>query len=506
MSSNSRIAKNTLLLYFRQILVMLVSLYTMRVVLKVLGVEDYGIYDVVAGVITSFSFLNGAMAIASQRYFSFDLGKKDHLHLKNTFNVTFQIYIIIVIAIVIIAETIGLWFITHKLVLPENRITASVCVYQAAVLSFILSLMTAPYVACVIAHENMNVYAYASIIEVTLKLVCVFIVQVMSYDKLIIYSFSLVTVMITNALIYRYYCKKHYNECQFKFTRDKKLFKELISYCGWNLFGASVGVAKYQLTNILLNIYQGVIVNAARGIANYVNVAVMSFSQSFNTALRPPIIKSYALKQQEDTLKLVFRGCKFTFFLVYIFALPLVLEMNTVLCLWLENPPDYAVMFTSLAIVDAVIDSISYPVMTLAQATGKIKLYQGVVGGVLLLNFPISWIFLRLGAPAYSVMIIAIIITFLALVVRLYIIRKLVFFPVGIFLSKTIMPCIIVAISSAILPIYYHCYNEASLLRFIVTVFISLLSTSLCVLFLGMNRQERLFVVSKIKERNPFCR
>lgn len=505
-SNTTRIAKNTLLLYFRQILIMLVSLYTVRVVLNVLGAEDYGIYNVVAGVVTMFGFLSGAMATASQRYFAFDLGKEDYEHLETTFSVTFQIYILLAAIIVVLAETIGLWFVMNKLVIPPERMAAAIWIYQAAVFSFLLTLIATPYMASIIAHENMNIYAYVSIVEAVLKLGIVFLLQVLDYDKLILYALLLTLVSFVNTGLYIIYCKKNYNECKLRYVKDKALFKELVSYSGWNLFGASIGVIKNQIINILLNIYFGVVVNAARAISHQVNAAVTSLSQNFCTALRPPIVKTYAAGDKDETMKLVFRGCKFTYFLMYVFALPLILEMETVLNLWLETPPGHAVIFTSLALVDAVIDSISYPLMALAQATGKIRFYQSVVGGILMLNFPISWIALKLGAPAYSVMIVAIVVTFTAAVVRLFIIRRLAQFSIKQFLTKSALPCILVSVLSAILPLVIVLNLEENFLRLCITTCVSVISMLLCVVMVGMSKVERKMVYVKAKEKLPFLK
>ena len=501
MSNTTRIARNTLLLYFRQILIMLVSLYTVRIVLNVLGEEDYGIYNVTAGVVTMFGFLSGAMATASQRYFAFDLGKGDTEHLKTTFSVTFQIYVLLAVIIVILAETVGLWFVTHKLVIPPERLSAAVWIYQAAVLSFLLTLVTTPYMASIIAHENMDIYAYVSIVEAVLKLGIVFLLQTLDADKLILYGLLLAAVALINTTIYRTYCKKHYQECKFQYVRDKGLFKELVSYSGWNLFGASIGVIKGQIINILLNLYFGVVVNAARAVSHNVSAAVTSFSHNFNTALRPPIIKTYANDQKDETMKLVFRGCKFTYFLMYVFALPLVLEMETVLKIWLGNPPDYAVIFTQLALIDAVVDSISYPIMALAQATGKIRLYQSVVGGILMMNFPISWIILKLGAPAYSVMVVAVVVTFIAFVVRLIIVRRLANFSIRQFAKKAALPCVLVTILAAIIPLLVRINFDESFLRLCITTFASVVSVGLFVFVIGMNKGEREMVAAQVKKK-----
>ena len=496
-----RVARNTLMLYFRQILIMAVSLYTVRVVLNVLGAEDYGIYNVVAGVVTMFGFLSGAMATASQRYFSFDIGKGDVEHLKKTFAVTFQIYVLLALVIVLVAESLGLWFVNTKLVIPEARLTAANWIFQAAIVSFLLTLITTPYMASIIAHENMNVYAYASIIEVALKLGIVFLLRDLPYDKLILYGLLLAAVALVNTSIYRFYCRLHYAECKVLFVRDGALFREIISYSGWNLFGAAVGVVKNQVINILLNLHFGTIVNAARGVASQVNSAVVNFGQNFSTALRPQIIKTYAAERKDETMNLVFRGCKFTFFLMYLFALPLCLEMKTILSLWLKNPPEYSVCFTQLALIDAVIDSISYPLMTLAQATGKIKLYQGLVGGVLLCNLPVSYIALQFGVSAYAVMIVAICITVTAFLVRLIIIKHLAKFSIRNFIQKTILPCLLVAFLASLAPLVFYFHFAEGFFRLCATTFISISSTALCVLFIGMNYMERKALIASVKSK-----
>lgn len=504
MSNSTRIAKNTIALYFRQILIMLVSLYTVRVVLATLGAEDYGIYNVVAGVVTMFGFLSGAMATASQRYFSFDLGKGDTEHLKTTFSVTFQIYLLIIAVVVFIAETFGLWFVNHKLVIPAGRMTAANWIYQAAIVSFVLTLVTTPYMACIIAHENMKVYAYVSIVEAVMKLGIVFLLKVLPFDKLSLYGVLLAAVAFINTGIYRLYCHKHFEECRLYFVKNGKLFREIVGYSGWNLFGSVVGVFKNQMTNILLNLFFTPIVNAARAVASQVNSAVTSFSQNFSTAVRPQIIKSYASDKKDECISLVFYGCKITFFLMYIFSFPLILEMDFILELWLKNPPELAVIFTQLALIDAVIDSISYPIMTLAQATGKIKLYQGVVGGILLLNLPVSYVALKLGAPAFSVMVIAIGITFLAFIVRLLIVKHLTEFSLRAFVLQVVLPVAAVSVCSAVVPVFLKMIVKNAIAEFFAVVFSSVIFCGVFILFFGLKKSERNVLVLKIRGR--FCR
>ena len=501
MSNSSRIAKNTLALYFRQILIMLVSLYTVRVVLNTLGAEDYGIYNVVAGVVMMFGFLSGAMATASQRFFSFEMGRKNEAGLPHIFSVTLTIYAFLSAVIVIFAETLGFWFVCNKLVIPLERMTAAKWIYQCAVISFLFTLMTTPYMSAIIAHENMSIYAYVSIAEAALKLAVAFVLKIAVADKLILYGILLLFVAIINTGLYRFYCRRHYKECRFRLSWDKKLFSGMFSYVGWNLFGSSVGVFKNQIVNILLNQFFGSLVNAARAIASQVSAAVTSFSQNFSTAIRPQIIKTYAAEEKEECLSLTFRGCRMTFFLMYIFTLPLLLEMPFVLDVWLKNPPENAVIFARLVLIDALVDSVSYPIMTLAQATGKIKLYQSAVGGILLMNLPASYVCLKCGLPAYSVLVAAICITFIAFVVRLFIVKVLTGFSIRSFLMSVCLPIFAVAVLSAVVPVAARYFIKGGVMNFICVVFLSVTFASASILFVGMNKSERVSVLNMMRRR-----
>ena len=501
MTNTSRIAKNTLFLYFRQILIMLVSLYTVREVLDVLGAEDYGIYNVVAGVVVAFGFLSGAMATASQRYFAFDIGKGDIKHLSTTFSVTFQIYLLIAVTVIVLAETAGLWLVNHKLVIPPARMAAAGWIYQAAVASFLLTLMTAPYMAAIIAHENMKVYAYASVAETLLKLGTVFFLKVLPFDKLSLYGTLLAAVALVNTGIYRLYCRRNYEECRGRPVRDRVLFKEMLGYSGWNLFGAGVGVAKNHAVNVLLNLSFGPAVNAARGISAQAGSAVTSFASNFSTAMRPQVIKSYAAHEKDACLTLVYRGCKMTFFLMWALTLPLCLEMDFVFRLWLKKPPEGSALFTRLTLIDSLLECISYQIMTLAQATGKIRLYQGIVGGILLLNLPVSYVALNLGAPAWSVFAAGICVTAIASVARLIIVKYLAGLSMRRFCARVLFPCMGVCIASSALPFFVFRSLGESAFRFLVTSAVSVFAVGLSVLFIGLSKAERQSVLAHIRRR-----
>ncbi len=477
-------------------LIMLVSLYTVRVVLEILGAEDYGIYHVVAGVVTMFGFLSSAMASASQRYFSFDIGRGDIEQLKKTFRVTVTVYALLVLIIVLLAETVGLWFVKNKLIVPQERMQAAFWIYQFAILSFGAMILTAPYMASIIAHENMNVYAYVSIIEAILNLGIVFILKALPYDcdKLIFYGFLLFAVACINTTLYRCYCRKKYDECRFRFLWDGKRIKELVSYMGWNLFGNGSSVLKNQGVNILLNQYFGPVIIAARTISAQINSAATKFSQNFNTAMRPQIIKSYAAGEKKAMLSMMFRGSKGTYLLMYLFVLPLAIETPIVLHLWLKKPPEYAVLFTRLLMFDVLFTSISYPLMAAAQATGKIKMYQSVVGGILLFNLPISLIILLLGAPSYSVMIVEIVLSFFAFMARLLILRRLVIFSIRQFVKIVCIPVCIVSIVSAFLPVTIFFLLPESILRLFLVTGASLISVCVSGYIIGLNKEEQLKV------------
>jgi O-antigen/teichoic acid export membrane protein len=470
-------------------------------VLETLGVEDYGIYNVVAGVVTMFGFLNGSMAGASQRYFAFEIGRRDYKQLKETFSLSLEIYVLIAVLVILLAETVGLWFVSYKLVIPPERKVAMLWVYHFSITTFLFTILNTPYMAAIIAHEDMNIYAYVSIVETILKLVVALILNFIAWDKLRLYGILLCVVTFINTTIYKTICIVKYQECKFKFYWNKELFKELTSYTGWSLFGSISGLFKNQAINILLNQFFNPAVVAARGIASSVNNAVSSFSQNFTTALRPQIIKSYASVQIEEMLSLVFSGTKGTYFLMYLFTLPLIIEMPLVLALWLKNIPEYAVIFTRLVLIDMLFESMVYPGTAAIQATGKIKLFQIILGGIRILNLPISWIALLLNLPVYSIMIISIFLTIIAFMVRMIIIRRVIGFPVIIFLREVIVPIFSISILSASLSFLLYRIIEESFLRLCLITFVNICVVLFFLYTIGLNNKERSVAKNIIKRR-----
>ena len=500
--NNKRIAKNTLLLYFRMLLTMLVSLFTVRVVLSTLGVLDYGIYNVVGGVVGMFALLSNTMASASQRFFAFELGRNDFLQLKKTFALTVTIYLIIALIVIVLAETIGLWFLNHKMVIPINRLAAANWIYQFTIFSFVVSIITIPYNAAIIARENMKVYAYVSIIEVTLKLLIVYLLVLFTFDKLKLYGLLMFATSCMISSIYITISKRKYEECKFQFYWEKKLFKTLMSYSGWNLFGSLAGVFNNEGINILLNIFFGPIVNTARGIAFQVSTSVNQFVSNFITAVNPQITKYYAANEKEQMKKLVFQSSKLSFYLLFILSMPVLLETNFILTLWLKETPEYVIIFTRLVIIAALIDSLSYPLMTAAQATGDIKRYQTIVGSMMLLNLPISYCFLKLGFPPQTTMYVAIVVSFICLFLRLWMLRGMIGLDFKDFLNQVLMKILLVNIVGYILPLWLVLFLEDNLSRFLLVGTCGLITALGSIYLIGLSKNDRLLLKSILKKKS----
>jgi len=497
--NNRRIAKNTIMLYFRMLLTMIVSLYTSRVVLNTLGVEDFGIYNVVGGVVTMFSFINSSMSSATQRFISFELGMKNFDKVQNIFSMSINIHLLIASIIFVLAETIGLWFLNTHLVIPVNRIEAANWVYQFSILSFIVTIMGVPYNAFIIAHERMNVYAYVGIIEVIFKLLIVFSLTWFGIDKLKFYGILIFSVSVVIWLIYRIYCMKYFVETKYRFFWDKVLFKTLMNYSRWNLFGNIAGVAMGQGVNILLNMFFSPVVNAARAIAYQVNGAVNGFVSNFQIAMNPQIVKSFAVKDLKYMHQLIYKGSKYSFYLLFLISLPLLLETDIILKIWLKNVPDYTLVFCQFVLINTLVDSISGPVMTAAHATGKIKLYQGVVGSMLLLVLPVSFFFLKFQYPPESTFYISIFFSLIAIFIRLLIVSPLINLSIFSYMKYVILRILLVTIIALILPLTFNHILPQGYSRLIIVTFLSILSISISIFYFGFDKNEKHFIVKKIR-------
>ena len=504
MSSNpentKRIAKNTLMLYGRMLFSMVVSLYTSRVVLNTLGIEDYGIQNVVGGFVAMFSLISSSLSASVSRFLTFELGKGDMERLKRVFSTSLIIHIGLALIVLIAAETIGLWFVNHKMVIPPDRLYAANWVFQASIVSFCFGLLSTPYNASIISHERMSAFAYIGILNVCLKLAIVLFIAHSSwkFDRLIIYSLLLVAVSILLQCIYLIYCRKHFKECRIHLVWDKQFVKEMGSFAGWNFIGCTAGLLKDQGVNILLNLFFGPIVNAARGIASTVNGAIGGFAGNFMTALNPQITKSFAANDKRYCFSLVERGSRFSFYIMFLFALPLCLETDFVLTLWLKQYPDHTITFVRLILILALSDVLSNTLITLQLATGKIRNYQLAAGGTLLLNFPLSYLALKLGFSPESTLVVAIFISVCCMVLRLLFLRKMAGLSMHAFLKNVYFNVITVALLSSIIPFAIHHVMVAGWSRFLVTCSVSVLCSATTILFVGCSRSERLFILSKI--------
>lgn len=500
--NTKRIAKNTLMLYGRMLFSMVVSLYTSRVVLNTLGVVDYGIYNVVGGFVAMFSLISSSLSSAVSRFLTYELGRGDKERLKAIFSTSLLIHIALAIIIFVLMETIGVWFLNNKMTIPIERLYAANWVFQGSIISFMLGLLTVPYNASIVAHERMSAFAYIGILDVVLRLFVVLFIAYSrwQFDRLVIYALLLVVVGILMQSIYWSYCRRHFEECRFKLSFDKHCWKEMSSFAGWNFVGCTAGLMKDQGVNVLLNLFIGPAINAARGISGNVISAVSGFAGNFMTALNPQITKSYAAGDLNYCHSLVERGSRFSFFILFIIELPIFLEIEYVLELWLGQYPDHTVSFVRLVFILALVDILSYTLINLQAATGKIRNYQLAVGGLLLLNFPLSYLCLYFNYPPESTYIVAICISIGCLILRLIFLRKMAKLSMSSFMKNVCAKVLLVVLTSSILPTIVHYYMPYGWVRLLVVGFISILSSLLVIYYMGCNKEERQFVVSKIRD------
>lgn len=492
-----RMAKNAGMLYVRMLLTMGVTLYTSRVVLQALGVDDFGIYHVVAGFVTMLGFLNSAMSSATQRFLAFELGKSGEKDMPGIFSMSMNIHMLIALLVLILGETVGLWFVRTQMTIPADRMFAAEWVFHFALLSFMLTIISVPYNALIIANERMSVFAWVSIIDVTLKLLIVFMLGWFGVDKLILYGLLTLLVVFAIFLTYRAYCHSKFQDSRFRIYWDQKLFKVMLSYTGWNLWGNVAAVMSGQGVNVLLNIFFGPTVNAARAIAMQVSGALNNFVQNIQVAVNPQIIKSYAEQNMDYMHKLVCYGAKYNFFVLFFLSMPVFINTEIILKTWLGTVPDYTAIFLQLTIVNILIDSISAPLMTSAQATGRIRLYQSVVGGILLLNVPFSYILLELGNDPHIVIFAGIVSSVLAFIARLIILKKLTSLSVKLFVQEVVLRNLLIVGTVAIA--YHFALNQnLNTLGFWLSSIITTVFTLATIIVFGFDRKERSFMRQKL--------
>ena len=498
--NNKRIAKNTLILYARMLFLMVISLYTSRVILQTLGVEDFGTYNVVGGFVALFAVLSQSLSSAASRFLTFEMGRGYEEKLEKVFSTILIIHILLAAVIAILAEAFGIWFVNHKMVVDQSRLEAANWVFQFSVLTFCVNLVTVPHNAAIIAHERMNAFAYIGIFDGIGKLLICYLLLVSPIDRLLFYGLLMFLIQLVSRGMYYIYCKKHFSECHLRLIYDKQLLKEISGFAGWNMIGSSSAILRNQGGNILINLFYGPVVNAARSIANQVLHAVNGFVENFFTALKPQITKSYASGDRNYMMSLIFQGCRLSYYMLLALSLPILMNTNYLLHLWLKNVPDSSNIFVQLTLVFTMIESISTPLITAQQATGKVRNYQLVVGGIQLLNLPISYIFLKLGGVPETILYVAIFLSVCCLGARLYMLRTNISLDVWSFIKKVILNIFNVSCVALVIPLTLRQVLDNSFLTLIVITIACLVCSILSILYVGCSNDERKFVYAKTSQ------
>lgn len=501
--NNKRIAKNTFLLYIRMIITTLVSLYTARILLQLLGVEDFGIYNVVGGVVTFVSFINGTMTSATQRFLSFDLGKKDIEQFHHTYSMIINVFVILCLIIFVALELVGPWFVANKLVIPADRMVAAQYTFQLSLLSFLFSTLTIPFQSSIIAYERMNIYAYLTFADVTSKLLICYSLYILTFDKLIVFAFLTMLTTLVVMLFHYIYCKRNLPGCRYKFNWDKSLFRKLTTYSGWNLFGSVSGVLCSQGQTIILNLFFGPLVNAAKGISDRVNGIIMSFSTNFYMAVSPQIVKSYAGGDIDYMRKLVVNSSRYSFYLMILVCLPLIFNMESILKLWLgdDQVSFTMVRFVQWQLVCTMVMILEYPITMAVRATGNIKKYQICVGIQTLLFLPLCYIAFKCGIPSYYSMIILTILLLVVHVTRVLLVRDIIKMSGMGYIKEVIVPillttCIAVVLSHVVTQGYTH----TLFMSFFSMITIALI-VMVVVLSIGLRQYERQYLYALLKSK-----
>lgn len=498
-ANNKRIAKNTMFLYFRMIITMAVSLFTSRVILQTLGVDDFGIYNLVGGITAMFQFLNGTLADATQRYITVEIGKGEGGNINKIFSICLLLHAILGIIIVIIAEPLGLWMIHNKLIIPADRIEAATWILHFSVISLFIVIISVPYNALIIAHEKMKAFAMISIVEAVGKLIIVYALLIGHMDRLILYGALMLLMQTAIRCLYTSYCNKNFLESKFHYYWDKNLLKELSGFASWTIIGNLAFICVTQGISILLGMFFLPFVNAARGIAMQVQTAMSTFVKNFQTAINPQITKTFASGNIYETHSLVFRSSRFSFFLVMIPLIPLFLEIDLILDVWLEEVPQYTSDFVRLIILVSWINSLANPLSVAMKATGNIREYELYSASVKLLVIPVSYVLLLKGGSPSIVVCVYLFFEFAAYVSNFIISSKYVGFKLNKYFNEVVLRVLLVAFLSFIPPIVIFLSLNQIWHRFIGVLIVSLICSAISVLLVGMTRYERVSVLSHIK-------
>lgn len=497
-SNNKRIAKNTLLLYVRMLFMMIIGLYTSRVILDKLGEVDFGIYNVVGGFVTMFSIISGAMTTATQRFLSFEIGKGKDGNVKDIFSTMIYIHLFLALIILLLGELVGVWFLNTHMNFPSGRYYAANWVFQLSLLVFILNVINVPYNGALIAYEKMSAFAYFSIFDAIFKLAICYVITLTPFDKLVVYATLMALIQVVLLLMYFLYCRCKFKECRFTGKFNNAYGRSVGSFVSWNLIGSLAGVAKEQGVNVVLNMFFGPAVNAARGIAYNVLSKLNGFVTNFQMAMNPQIIKNYASGERDRMYKLVFRGAKFSYLLLLTLSMPVIIEAPFILDLWLKEVPEYTVIFLQIAIFTAMLNTLSNPLIVTMHATGKVRDYQIVVGGLSLLTLPLVYITLKFGAEPYHAMIIAFVVEFACHLARLYMLKRMISFPIIGYLRNVTFRVYAITLLAMIIPVIVHNSIESEIPRFLLVSIISLISTLSIGYVLGFNKEERAMIKEKV--------
>ncbi len=492
LSNNRLIAKNTIILYIQMLLGLVVGLYTGRIVLSALGVVDYGIYNVVGGVITTLTFLSSALASSSLRFITYDLGKGDMTALKRTVSIIMTVHFTLAGIVLLLAEVIGVWFVSTQLVIPADRMAAAMWVFQFSILSFIMSIISAPYTGMIFAHEHFSIYAYFNLLTLILKLLIVYVITVTSIDRLVFYAFLILCVDIGNRLIYGYYCNRHFEETRTGFSFNKAQYKEILSFSGWMSIGNIASVCSNQGLNILLNIFFGPMVNAAYGIAMMIEGQVMSYGVQFQVSMRPQIIKSYAGNDLDRMKTLIFSGAKFSYFITLLIALPVMMEIDQFLNWWLVEVPEWTVQFVLLIICISLVQVMGVSMYGANVATGDIKRYQIVQSVTMILFLPVTYLLLKFFdmSPVAPFVLLLMFNLISAVAVAVITLRKL-SFSVLSYIQCVALPAAFVTLIALIIPVLFRIIMDVNVWSFFIICFVSLCSVLASSYYIGCNKHEK---------------
>jgi len=491
--NNRRIAKNTMFLYFRMLITLFVGLYSSRVVLATLGISDYGLYSVVAGVIGMFGFLTGMLSAGTQRFITYEIGIGNLDNLKKVFSTALSMYLMLSGVVLLLGETIGLWFVSNKMNFEPGRHTAAICVYQFTVVTAIVALIQAPFMASLIAHEKMDIYAYMSLYDVTMKLIIVYLIRFTSHDRLIVYGFLYMLVSLSSTIIYNVYCQRKYPECRFRLGLDRESFKKMFSFSAWDLVGNLAGICQTQGVSIVLNIFCGTVVNAAQGIANQVNGIIMQFVNNFQVAVNPQVVKYYACGRVDDMINLVFNSARYSAYLVLLFSIPTFIEAEYILTIWLGEYPPLAPVMLRIMLLQSLFQSLGIPTVKAVHAVGRLKEVNVTVGIMLLAILPICYLMLKAGASPEMTVLASVLPWLFAIPLRVFWLKRFCDFPAWQFMRQVILNVFIIAGVLFTLPyaIMYFVPFGSNLTEFLVVGTVSVVWTVFVIYFFGLHKAAR---------------